>query len=75
MGIGLELTELAIDLELHDVLEIEGNNLLPYLIVKQCAIFYNGHHPYKLIIPHLSRESETHAYIHPLITDIDKDTF
>ena len=75
MGVGLDLAELTVDLELHDVIQIDGDELLPNLIVKQNTIFHNGDTPYELIIPQLTGESEAHAHIYMVLADIDHYAF
>jgi hypothetical protein len=74
MGIRLDLAKLTTDLELYNVLDIDGNQLLPYLIVEQNAIFHHGYGPHELIIPHLAGKPEANTYIHVIFADIDKDT-
>jgi len=75
VGIGFNLAKLAIDLKLHNIIEIDGDQLLPRFIIEQDTIFYHGHRTHKLIIPHLARKPEAYTYIHVMLTDIDKHTF
>jgi hypothetical protein len=75
MGIRLDLAELAIDLELCDILEIDRQELLVHLVIEQYTIFRNGDHTYKVIVPHLAGEPETNTHVYMVFTYIDKDTF
>jgi len=75
MGIGFDLTELAIDLELCDILEIDGQKFLLHLVIEQYSIVCNGNYTDELIIPHLAGEPETNTNVNVVFTYIDKDTF
>jgi hypothetical protein len=75
MGMRFYLAELAIDLELRDILDIDRQELLVYLVIEQYTVLCNGDHTYKVIVPHLAGEPETNTHVHVVFAYIDKDTF